>query len=220
MILRPFQIQHPCRFQLGLTLLEMVVVIAILAVLAGLIVPMLGNLRFGGAGGNRTAQQIATATTLASVRGAILGTTAQPGLWQDLGERPTYFPQSIADLFLASTNLPKQLHAFDPVTQLGWRGPYLISSDAHYSVDATNFTAAYGSNGDPAILDAWGKPIVLQVPQVTGATLDEEVQNARLVSAGPDGIIQTSLHKLMPSDLTPSDRGDDVVLFLFTATLQ
>ena len=203
---------RPSHFQRGFTLLEMLVVVTILVVLAALIIPLFGNLRFSGAGRDRTAQQVATAATLAVVRDAILGTPAQPGLWQDLGEQPNYFPQTIADLFRASTNLPVKLRNFNPVTRLGWHGPYLSSSDASYTVNlANNFTSAYGSDGDPAILDAWGRPIILQVPQVNGTN---EILYARLVSAGPDGIIQTPLEKLAPSDLTTNDRGDDVILFL------
>ena len=201
--------------QRGFTLLEMLLVSAILIVLAALVIPLLGNLRFSGAGRDRTAQQVATAATLAAVRDAILGTPAQPGLWQDLGERTNYFPQTIADLFRPSPRLPKGLQSFNPVTRLGWRGPYLSSSDASYAVNsAKNFTTAYGNTGDPTIPDAWGRPIILQVPQVAGASHSEEALNARLVSAGPDGIIQTPINKLAPSNLTTADRGDDVILFL------
>ena len=189
----------------------MLVVVAILIVLAALIIPLFGNLRFSGAGRDRTAQQVATAATLSAVRDAILGTPAQPGLWQDLGEQPNYFPQTVADLFRASTNLPNKYQSFDPVTRLGWRGPYLSVSDSSYAINpANNFTSTYGNDGDPAILDAWGRPIVLQVPQVNGTN---DIQYARLVSAGPDGIIQTPLDKFAPSDLTTNDRGDDVILF-------
>ncbi|HTR40049.1 MAG TPA: type II secretion system protein [Pseudomonadales bacterium] len=211
--LRPNVNQTQC--QRGLTLLETVVVMAILVALAAMIIPVLGNMRFGGAGKNRTAQQIATAATLAAVRDAILGSSAQPGLWQDLNQQPNYFPQSIADLYRASTNLPPQFQTFNPVIRLGWRGPYLNASDARYTVDGTNFTSTYGNDGDPAILDAWGRTIVLQVPQVAGETLANEIQNARLVSPGPDGIIQTPNNILTPSQIAPADRGDDVVLFLF-----
>ena len=169
-------------------------------------------MRFSGAGRDRTAPEIATAATLASVRDAILGTPAQPGLWQDLGEQQIYFPQTIADLFRFSTNLPANFQSFNPVTRLGWRGPYLSASDGSYAVNlANNFTSTYGNDGDPAILDAWGRPVILQVPQVSGASLGDEIKNARLVSAGPDGIIQTPLNQLAPST---NDCGDDVILFL------
>jgi len=190
----------------------MLLVVAILIVLAALIIPLLGNLRFSGAGRNRTAQEIATAATLGAVRDAILGTPAQPGLWQDLGEQPGCFPKTVADLFRASTNLPAKFQSFNPVTRLGWHGPYLSSGTGRYAVNsANNFTSDYGADGDPAILDAWGRPMILQVPKVNGTN---DILYARLVSAGPDGIIQTPVNKLAPSDLAPSDRGDDVILFL------
>ena len=32
---------------------------------------------------------------------------------------------------------------------------------------ASNFTVQYGENGDPAVLDGWGNPIVVQNPGLT-----------------------------------------------------
>ena len=72
-------------------------------------------------------------------------------------------------------------------------------------MNATNgFATTFGTTGDPAMLDAWGSPIIIQWP--TGDTTGTYV---RLVSAGPNGKIDTAL-----TDLPASSRGDDVVLFL------
>jgi prepilin-type N-terminal cleavage/methylation domain-containing protein len=59
----------------------------------------------------------------------------------------------------------------------------------------------YGFPGEPAVIDPWGNPYVIQIPppqafrDVDGANtnLPEEVRfrYARIVSAGPDGILQT-----------------------------
>ena len=69
----------------------------------------------------------------------------------------------------------------------------------------------YQSDGDPAVLDTWGAPLVLQRP--TAGTDEQRDQNVRLVSAGPNGVLEADPAQLTPTDLTT--RGDDLVLFLF-----
>lgn len=99
---------------------------------------------------------------------------------------------------------------------------------------------AYGFPGEPALLDPWGDPYVLQIPpaqafvtasgglaEVSGG---ERFRYARLVSAGPDGILSTpcffantnasgsawSAAQRRASIFAgrPEERGDDLVLFL------
>ncbi len=97
---------------------------------------------------------------------------------------------------------------------------------------------AYGITGEPAILDPWGNPYVLQVPPVEafknpGDTSEpERFHYARLVSAGPDGELQTPCFDAVTADDrrdcrlagrrkwfrdTATLRGDDIVLFLLRA---
>ena len=107
----------------------------------------------------------------------------------------------------------------------------------------------YGSLGDPAFVDGWGNPIVLQwpVPQLTTDTVDVLAQYVRLVSAGvPTKNVSGTLYSvidtltnnpllnnpansaalpLTPSYPTPSmptlvnQRGNDLVLFILTQDL-
>ena len=105
---------------------------------------------------------------------------------------------------------------YDPVTGRGWSGPYVDHASGvrvAYQVDAARgFTNAYGLNGDPAPVDAWGNPIVLQQPVAVGAIHSNTSCNyARLISAGPDGVLQTPLNVLQPA---PADIGDDLVVYL------
>jgi type II secretory pathway pseudopilin PulG len=178
------------RFASGLTLIELLVVLMVLIAVAGIVIPNVTDLRFGFDGDRKTASEIATEKTLMEVRAAILGTDGKKGLWSDLGEREADLPQNIAELFVPRVGWSTD---FDPNTRLGWRGPYVMDSGAR---DGAN---------DPAILDGWGRPIVIQSP--TALTI-------RLVSAGADGILSTPPATAMP---TLAACGDDIVLFLRTA---
>jgi prepilin-type N-terminal cleavage/methylation domain-containing protein len=117
-------------------------------------------------------------------------------------------------------------------TGIGWNGPYLMSSGGVYPDpsavrpgDAQNqtwshygFTSSYGSIGDSAVFDAWGSPIVMQLPPLSStddATHSERY--ARLVSAGPDGLLATTASVHYPSLVSC---GDDIVVYLFAPDLR
>ena len=98
----------------------------------------------------------------------------------------------------------------------------------------------YGFPGEPALIDPWGNPYVLQVPPpqafatgggaLAGVDDVERFRYARLVSAGPDGILSTPCFFANTNASgsawgaarrrdsifagRPADRGDDLVLFL------
>jgi len=188
-----------------LTLVELLVVLGVLIVVSVILVPLLGNLTISSGNTRKSPQQIATETTFQHVRDAIMGTPSQPGLWNDLGENEAY-PQYIADLFICPSTLPANLQAFDPNTRLGWRGPYLQWTGALYG--KSNGDPAYENPDYPAVLDGWGRPIILQYPVVSGSDCSNYV---RLVSAGPDGKFDTSPNEILPSRVSC---GDDVILYL------
>lgn len=199
----------------GFSLLELVIVLAVLTLTASVAAFSLRSPRVYTSDRPVSAEEIVTSASLVTLRDALLGTSQSPGLWPDLGGQPHFFPRSLASLFQAPTNLPGQLVSYSPRTRLGWRGPYLAGGGSLYSVDSTRgFTTDYGAPGDPVALDGWGHPIVLQVPAVAGVSEADAVRNARLVSAGPDGILQTPRTRLTPSDIPLPLRGDDLVLFL------
>lgn len=169
----------------GVTLVELVVVLVVLGVLAGLLMANLDQAA-------DKARQVTTAATLDSVRRAILGdpaASAPCGYLADTGA----LPLRIRDLFSAPLGVPE----FEPALGLGWRGPYLATSTGSYAPDAEDlangFTAHYGDAQDPALLDAWLRPVVLQIPDPDddGLATEADLLHARLVSAGPDGVLDT-----------------------------
>lgn len=191
------------------TLVELLVVLILLVALAGVVVPLMGQ-------AVDNAEQQGTRASLQRMRAAIMGDANHPGYYTDLRR----LPRTVADLYLVPDDdvayLPASFYSYDPIKQRGWRGPYLATQSGRYAIDnARGYTASYGDNDDPASLDGWLRPIVLQRPTV--GTDDERDQYVRLVSAGPDGVIDSPTTALTPTDLTPALRDDDVVLFLRVA---
>lgn len=235
----------------GLTLMELVVVVAILAFLAGMVTFNLtpNQLTFSGAGGNKTAGRIATESSMARIKDAIFGGNAGPGYWQDMNRDMWYWPVFLEWLSRApsevgsSGNTPEELvyhtsmMGYSPTRRVGWRGPYLHFQGVELVLDASRgFSARLGAANPPtrrSPADGWGKPIVLQMPSEymglpigNTAVIRDDVDlslfvasNSRLVSAGPDGILQTeiNINALQTYDdfqLNPSLVGDDVVVWL------
>lgn len=199
----------------GFTLVELVLVLTVLAVLAGMVVPMVGGLEISTPYGQKSPEQIATEHTMQQIRDAIMGRPSRPGAWSDLGQRPETFAVFADPNVLLSEmpplGLPGHLQNFDPVTRLGWRGPYLT--------------------GVTRLIDAWGNPLVMQIDVNADGVVDAfDLRYARLVSAGPDGILQTPVGSgvAVPgadpgSHLTLSEFGedyDDLVLFFRTADVR
>jgi prepilin-type N-terminal cleavage/methylation domain-containing protein len=210
----------------GLTLLELLVVLTILIALGTLIVPMIGG--FG-----RKSQQLATWENLARLRDLIVDRYAA-----DMdGDLPRPAAVELGSGAHQRKNHPQLRYLFiNPDTRditptpnatmlsnRRWQGPYVKHGGARYRLDTdNNFTDTYGLGddtttgigGDPIVVDAWGRPIVIQEPSTHGAFTPDATDRTytRLVSAGPNGRIDTSLSIQMP---IKAERGDDIVVFLF-----
>jgi hypothetical protein len=138
---------------------------------------------------------------------------------------------SVAELIEAGQHMPPG----------SWRGPYLQVPRAVFGEIINAATVGpsllatwtpYGAALDWAMLDGWGRPIVLQIPDFDPALADsvEERRYARLVSAGRDGLLETprtaatvalaqypnASNALAPGNLC----GDDLVLYLHVADLR
>ena len=210
----------------GLTLFELMLVLGILLVLGTLVIPAVtGHL-------NQSREDV-TWQSLRRIREAVMNTyfddmgeeLPRPGL-PGLGAGRLDHPQ-LCYLFVNPEThedgdpLTEEYDtSYDPISRRGWRGPYLLHEGEgfKYAADGDrpvpgNFTHRYGETGDPAVMDGWGNPIVLQEPDADGDGLIDfdEARHVRLVSAGPDGVIDTDPDEMLP---VPADRGDDLVLFL------
>lgn len=189
----------------GLTLIELLVVLVILIAIGGVVTVLLSDgVRVRGADGEqRDAEEVVTMQTMRTVRDALIGTSADdPGYRGDMGELPSRLGMLIKNI--------DGEDAFDPATKRGWRGPYVLHEGVVYG-DFIQGGDGFPDNtdiadieDDPAILDGWGKPVLLQEPDVP--------DYARIVSAGPNRILETDFGD--PS--SDMDRGDDLVLFLLS----
>jgi len=171
----------------GFTLVELMIVLIILAALAGLLVPLFAQTT------EDTAMMTAQAT-LRRTQQVIVGSAEQPGYLADNRALPRPLPPNgafgdrqdhpqLAFLFL-NPQTQTSMRTFDPQTGLGWRGPYLAMHTGVYALDADRgFTDLYGHADDPAVVDPWGRPLVIQ--QQADPT-DNRFVIWRLVSAGPD----------------------------------
>ncbi len=217
----------------GLTLLELLVVLAILIALATLVTPVISTL-------GRKSQQVSTRENLLRLQELILNRYIP-----DMGElpRPSTITADRLDhpqlryLFINpdTEDIAKTTGA-TILSSRRWQGPYLTHGGARYTVDDggtvdRNFITRYGlgdvvatdgtytRHGDPTVLDAWGRPIVIQEPPgnvtipVNGTDTTVAGKTcARLVSAGANGILDTDYTIGMP---TATQRGDDILVFLY-----
>lgn len=184
----------------GLTLLELVIVLLILAALAGLVLPVAGAYVSEG-------RKTTTQATLDACR---------DGLAQYWSDNKIEIDDLImeADRRLQVEDLFDNpgLSAYDATLRMGWNGPYIAEATGQYSSDnAKGFSSDYGAEGAPAVLDAWLHPLVIQ--DVDPSVLVGEIRDVRIVSAGDNGVIDLS--PSTPTDaITAADLGDDLYVAL------
>lgn len=209
----------------GLTLLELVVVLTVLVALATVAVMSSGALL-------QDARGDVTRQSLTRLRDTIAQT-----YWQDAGGNLPQRNTSVTPVPSGRMTTPQlrylfinpatenalttsevlgggvantdTVNTYNPAYRLGWRGPYLVpNNNAAYTINTlAGFLEQYGETGDPAVLDGWGNPIVIQCPGLA----PDGALDVRLVSAGPNGIVNidptVSTATLLAN---PSLTGDDV----------
>lgn len=178
------------RYTSGLTLIELVVVLAILAAVSGVLVPLFS-------GTMENANQVATKQSLVRVRDAM------QRYWTDTKHVTLDGVVSVAtdgdrfnmDWLFSNPVTGDDTNDFSINSKIGWRGPYLLSSTGDAVVA-----------GAPFLIDAWnGTILTQQVPSVPG--------DVRIVSPGPDGVL--SLPPTTATDsLTATEIGDDLYVAL------
>jgi general secretion pathway protein G len=170
----------------GFTLIELVVVVAILAVLAGILVPLVS----GEVDGSRVSRCQMDMKTMSN---AFLTYRAHTGVWPSnaTGVVTANSNEEIVDyacLFAAPTGIN------------GWKGPYLNDG---FKTNGTWKVA--GAQAGEGFRDPWGNPYLVywfKNNSTAGAG-----GGIMLVSKGPNGALNSSTAKIAAGDST----GDDVV---------
>jgi general secretion pathway protein G len=107
----------------GFTLIELVIVIALLGIVAAVTIPVVGSLI-------ESSKSTATEDEMRRLARAITGTDGKQdrGFEGDVG----FAPSALADLAAR----PGSVSVWDPFLDLGWNGPYIEHTDNKYLTDA------------------------------------------------------------------------------------
>jgi type II secretory pathway pseudopilin PulG len=176
----------------ALTLMELVVVLAVLAAVSGLLAPLFS-------GTMQNANEVVTKRSLQEIGDAL------SDFWRDTKHVPldgiTTFANEAdrlsVDWLFANPVTGESTWGFSPSTTIGWRGPYIAGS--------TGNVAAASS---PSLIDAWNQEIKIHDVDSTASLRD-----VRVVSGGPNRVIDIPPTKPTGA-LTTTDIGDDIYVTL------
>lgn len=176
------------RSRAGFSLIELVAAVAILVILAGVLIPAVGNQMSK----SRTARVAADLDTVAKAFNAYFIDT---GIWPSNG---AFNPN--ANVSQELVQLPCLYN--NVFNQVGWNGPYL---NAGYKVDnATMYVAIVGSGAGGGLRDPWGNNYMLYYVSKASANGNGAIM---LFSRGPNGVMNTSTANIRSGIAS----GDDLV---------
>jgi len=122
--------------QYGFTLIELVMIIVVLGILAAVAVPKFSDMA-------NSSKINATKQELSTLKQAIVGNpgASSGGAYVDRGFEGDvgFMPNLLQDL----VRKPDSIAVYDPLTRLGWNGPYLDSLNGAYLVDAWGINYVY-----------------------------------------------------------------------------
>lgn len=123
----------------GFTLVELVIILVVLGIIAGVAIPKFGNL-------TNSSKITATKKEMLALKRAIVGDPSvvaggqlvDRGFEGDVG----FVPSSLSDLAIKPDSIP----SYNKLTRLGWNGAYIDSSGGDYLRDAWGALYVYDPN--------------------------------------------------------------------------
>lgn len=195
------------------SLIELAIVIAVVAILSAVAVPRVGAIF-------AKAKTTAAEKDLAMLREAMVD--PERGLLHDVGYFPGFDPSALrlVDLMLFTNRFER----WESERGRGWRGPYVRSNGDFPGYEAQRQAGllwrgrqTYGNAGELAVLDPWGMPYVLQIPDDSrhpDATSRERFRFARFVSLGPNRRLDTPYDRFTNLHERIDAEYDDFVTYL------
>ena len=173
----------------GFTLIELVVTIAILTLLAGVLVPAVGNYMEKGKNGKATADMREIANAITNYQ---IDTGSWPAATNLVTLTTTNFALTDIPCFYTNTH-----------TKTGWNGPYLNKGAMVSGAMTVSVPAASGVPGT-GLLDPWGNPYYVYT---FANNYSGTAGGVVLLSRGPNGAANTSAANIFAGQ--PS--GDDLI---------